>query len=116
VQAVARGDVVAKVDMVIHTLAGETVHAAGTARLAEIQREMKERSERTRERRAAVGAPTKPQIWPVFRPVSGVLLELLKLPRREPRCMACGGNLAEVPKEEIRDEVPARTFAWLDTF
>ncbi len=38
------------------------------------------------------------------------------LPLRQPRCMACGGNLVEVPKDEVRDRVPARTFAWLDRF
>jgi uncharacterized protein with PIN domain len=35
---------------------------------------------------------------------------------RQPRCMACGGSLAGVSKDEVRDRVPARTFAWLDRF
>jgi uncharacterized protein with PIN domain len=44
------------------------------------------------------------------------VLSELRLPRREPRCMACGGGLSDVPKEMIRDRVPERTFAWLDRF
>ncbi len=44
------------------------------------------------------------------------VLAELKLPLREPRCMACGGSLVEVAKEQVRGEVPARTFAWLDRF
>jgi uncharacterized protein with PIN domain len=35
---------------------------------------------------------------------------------REPRCMACGGELTGVAKEIVRGRVPARTFAWLDRF
>ena len=38
------------------------------------------------------------------------------LPLGQPRCMACGGSLVEVPKDEVRDRVPTRTFAWLDRF
>jgi uncharacterized protein with PIN domain len=44
------------------------------------------------------------------------VLRQLQLPVREPRCMACGGELIEVPKEQIRDRVPARTFAWVERF
>jgi uncharacterized protein with PIN domain len=44
------------------------------------------------------------------------VLVKLNLPFRQPRCMACGGNLVEVPKEAVREKVPARTFAWLDQF
>jgi uncharacterized protein with PIN domain len=44
------------------------------------------------------------------------VLAKLNLPLRQPRCMVCGGNLVEVPKEEAREKVPARTFAWLDRF
>jgi uncharacterized protein with PIN domain len=44
------------------------------------------------------------------------VLEKLTLPLREPRCMDCGGNLIEVPKEMVRERVPPRTFAWLDQF
>ncbi len=44
------------------------------------------------------------------------VLETLDLARREPRCMACGGRLVEVPKESARPEAPPRTFAWCDRF
>lgn len=44
------------------------------------------------------------------------VLEKLGLQLNEPRCMACGGELVEVPKEQIRDRVPPRTFAWLERF
>ncbi len=44
----------------------------------------------------------------------GFVLRELRLPVREPRCMACGGGLIEVPKEQVRGLVPARSFAWVD--
>jgi uncharacterized protein with PIN domain len=44
------------------------------------------------------------------------VLYWLNLRPRAPRCMACGGSLAEVPKEQIRDRVPPRSFGWLDRF
>jgi uncharacterized protein with PIN domain len=44
------------------------------------------------------------------------VLRRLNLPMCEPRCMACGGQLAEMPKERLRDRVPPRTFAWLEHF
>ena len=44
------------------------------------------------------------------------VLRELSLPLREPRCMACGGALAEADKERARGRVPARTWAWLDRF
>jgi len=44
------------------------------------------------------------------------VLRHLRLPVREPRCMACGGPLHEVPKEQIQDRVPSRTLAWLQHF
>lgn len=44
------------------------------------------------------------------------VLDRLQLPVREPRCMACGGELVKVTKEEVRDRVPPRTFAWLDEY
>src|SRR5207245_5340490 len=40
------------------------------------------------------------------------VLRSIHLPLREPRCMACGGVLAGVPREQIRERVPPRTFAW----
>jgi uncharacterized protein with PIN domain len=33
-----------------------------------------------------------------------------------PRCMACGGALNEVPKENVRQRVPARSYVWLEHF
>jgi uncharacterized protein with PIN domain len=44
------------------------------------------------------------------------VLEQLDLPIREPRCMSCGGRLIEVPKSDVQDRVPPRTYAWLDQF
>jgi len=44
------------------------------------------------------------------------VLGALRLDLREPRCTACGGELLEVPKAEIRGRVPPRTFAWLERF
>jgi hypothetical protein len=44
------------------------------------------------------------------------VLRELKLTPREPRCMACGGELAAVPREQVRDRVPARSFEWQEQF
>lgn len=44
------------------------------------------------------------------------VLEKLHLPLLEPRCMGCGGELVEVPKDQVQDRVPPRTRAWLDKF
>jgi uncharacterized protein with PIN domain len=38
------------------------------------------------------------------------------LPLSEPRCMACGGPLKEISREQVRGRAPARTFAWLEHF
>lgn len=46
----------------------------------------------------------------------GFVLERLGLEPREPRCMACGGTLAEVSKEVVRERVPPRSFAHVDRF
>lgn len=40
----------------------------------------------------------------------------LKLTPHAARCMACGGELVEVAKEQVRDRVPARSFAWQERF
>lgn len=40
----------------------------------------------------------------------------LRLPRREPRCMRCGGDLLPVPKEEVWERIPPKTRLWLDAF
>ncbi len=44
------------------------------------------------------------------------VLRALNLPLREPRCMACGGELAELPKEEAAGRVPPRSLAAHDCF
>ena len=44
------------------------------------------------------------------------LLRELSLPLRQPRCMACGGALLSVKKEELRDRIPPKTYAWLSEF
>lgn len=38
------------------------------------------------------------------------------LPRREARCMRCGGELADVPKGDVWDRIPSKTRLWLDRF
>src|SRR5439155_2144301 len=45
-----------------------------------------------------------------------LVLDRLKLPLRAPRCMACGGELEEVPRERVADKVPPRSFAWAQRF
>ena len=34
----------------------------------------------------------------------------------ESRCMRCGGELAQVNKEQVRDRIPPRTYKWLNEF
>ena len=46
----------------------------------------------------------------------GHILEKLQLPLRDPRCMACGGELVELPKEQVGARVPPRTLAWLERY
>lgn len=40
----------------------------------------------------------------------------LGLPLREPRCMACGGGLSELTREEAAGRVPPRSLAFHDRF
>jgi len=47
---------------------------------------------------------------------AGTVLERLALPRRASRCMACGGEVHEVPKASVEDEAPPRTYAYVDRF
>lgn len=42
--------------------------------------------------------------------------EKLNLTQRPPHCMACGGELKTITKEEARGRVPERSFEWLDEF
>jgi uncharacterized protein with PIN domain len=44
------------------------------------------------------------------------VLQHLGLQPREPRCMACGGRLVEIAREQARDRVPARSLAWQERF
>jgi uncharacterized protein with PIN domain len=44
------------------------------------------------------------------------VLRTLSLPLGEPRCMACGGVLAAVPKETVRERIPPRTAGWKDEY
>jgi uncharacterized protein len=44
------------------------------------------------------------------------VLDRLNLPVREPRCMACGGRLESVLKDQVRDRAPPRSFEWVDQF
>ena len=61
-----------------------------------------------------------PSIWvspslTVTEQLAHVLREL-ELPLLEPRCMSCGGELAEVPREQVKDRIPPRTLRWLDQY
>jgi uncharacterized protein with PIN domain len=44
------------------------------------------------------------------------VLRKLNLPLRDPRCMACGGELADLPKEEAAALVPERSLESHDHF
>lgn len=44
------------------------------------------------------------------------VMRTLALPRRPPRCMACGGDLDPIPRESARPEAPPRTFLWCREF
>lgn len=44
------------------------------------------------------------------------VLNHFKLAVRDPRCMNCGGTLVDVPKEQVRERLPKRTYEWLDRF
>jgi uncharacterized protein with PIN domain len=46
----------------------------------------------------------------------GHVLAKLRLPIRAPRCMSCGGELGQLPKELAWDRVPARSFALQERF
>ena len=44
------------------------------------------------------------------------VLDTLRLPRQNARCMPCGGSLLPVAKETFKDQIPPRTYPWLDEF
>ena len=46
----------------------------------------------------------------------GLVIAELHLTLRESRCMACGGELRHVPKEDLRDRIPPKTWRWLDEY
>jgi uncharacterized protein with PIN domain len=61
-----------------------------------------------------------PSVWVspslnVREQLTHVLAEV-KLSIRDPRCMACGGELVTVPKEKVADQIPPRTLLWLDEY
>ena len=35
---------------------------------------------------------------------------------RQPRCTACGGQLRQGDKEELREQIPPQTYLWLDEY
>ena len=39
-----------------------------------------------------------------------------RLRLQKPRCMACGGKLRRVDKEQVRERIPPRTWKWLDEY
>jgi hypothetical protein len=45
-----------------------------------------------------------------------MVLRDLALPLRDPRCMACGGTLAAVTKDSVRERIPPRTARWKDDY
>jgi uncharacterized protein with PIN domain len=44
------------------------------------------------------------------------VLKHFALSAREPRCMACGGELREASRDDVRDRVPPRSLAWAERF
>ena len=44
------------------------------------------------------------------------VLEKMGLGLKDPRCMACGGDLAELPREEAAGRIPPRSLAHHDRF
>jgi uncharacterized protein with PIN domain len=61
-----------------------------------------------------------PSLW--LPPVLGIEDQLRLVFRefgltiRQPRCMACGGELVRTDKESLRDRIPPRTYKWLDEY
>jgi uncharacterized protein with PIN domain len=44
------------------------------------------------------------------------VVQQLKLPVRQPRCMTCSGPLVPTAREEVAAEVPARSLVWARNF
>lgn len=56
-----------------------------------------------------------PPDMPVANQLMTVMLELgLKV--LPPRCMSCGGELVRVPKAEVSDRIPPKTYRWKDEY
>lgn len=66
-------------------------------------------------RHGRVGALYVPRQLSKLDALAFVLREL-DLPVREPRCMACGGELAEAPKHSVTGEVPPRSYRACERF
>lgn len=45
-----------------------------------------------------------------------LVVQMLQLPFKSPRCMACGGELLPVDKHAVRDLIPPRTWPWRDEY
>lgn len=60
----------------------------------------------------AVYVPVGLSRWEQFEKV----LSEFSLPRMKPRCMKCGGELAGIDKEKHKEELPPRTYTWLEEF
>jgi len=61
-----------------------------------------------------------PTVWvssalTLLEQLEGLLLDLC-LPLKESRCMACGGQLAPVPKTAVQDRIPEKTARWKDEY
>jgi len=44
------------------------------------------------------------------------VLRTLRLPLGAPRCMTCGGELQQMPKDSVRELIPPRSFQWCQRF
>lgn len=62
-----------------------------------------------------VAALFVPRAEPIPVQLAHILREL-NLPQREPRCMACSGELVDLPKEEAAALVPAKSLAAHERF
>ncbi len=71
-------------------------------------------------RRRAVARGEAAVAWlPSSEPLAaqlGMLLRDLGLELRAPLCMACGGTLVSVAKDEVLDRIPPRTRGWKDDY
>lgn len=66
-------------------------------------------------REGIVRALWSPPTLPIHTQLAVVFREF-GLHIREPRCMACGGELFSVQKEDLRQRIPPKTYLWLDEY